>query len=44
MSDLLADTSVFVALERGTLHPEAIAKAQPGARLAISAITAAELK
>jgi len=34
---------VLVALERGSLHPEAVASAQPGARLAISAITASEL-
>lgn len=44
MSDLLLiDTSVLVALERNILPPEALARAQPGARLAISAITASEL-
>ncbi|HEV2425863.1 MAG TPA: PIN domain-containing protein [Terriglobia bacterium] len=40
---LLVDTSVLVALERGKLSPEVLAKGQPGARLAISAITASEL-
>ena len=40
---LLVDTSVLVALERGTVPPEALAKAQPGARMAISTITVSEL-
>lgn len=40
---ILVDTSVLVAMEREILPPDTLHKVQPGDRLAISAITAAEL-
>jgi tRNA(fMet)-specific endonuclease VapC len=40
---LLIDTSVLVAVERGTLLPEALQRAEPAARMAVSVITASEL-
>ncbi len=40
---VLVDTSVLVAMERGELRLSALQEAQPGARLAISAITVSEL-
>lgn len=39
----LVDTSVFVATERGSLPLETLQKIKPGMRLAVSAITVAEL-
>jgi predicted nucleic acid-binding protein len=40
---LVVDTSVLIAIERGSLPPDALHKAQPGVRLAVSAITVSEL-
>ncbi len=40
---LVVDTSVLIATERGSLPPDALHKIQPGAQLAISAITVSEL-
>lgn len=40
---LVVDTSVLIATERGSLPPDALHRIQPGARLAVSAITVSEL-
>ena len=40
---LIVDTSVLVAAERQGLPPHALQKTAPGARLAVSAVTVAEL-
>jgi len=40
---LVVDTSVLVAAERGSLPLSALQSIQPGARLAVSAITVSEL-
>ena len=40
---LVVDTSVLIATERGSLPPDALQRIQPGARLAVSAISVSEL-